>query len=51
MSALSDSDLQSLRSDLERRAKSIKEEVDLLMAQKLNEEGQEIARIKTLVTK
>jgi ankyrin repeat domain-containing protein 50 len=51
VSALSDSELKAYQSDLKTWANAIREEVNILMAQKINEEGHKTSKITTLITK
>src|SRR5947209_4493874 len=50
-SSLSDSDMKAYQSELEFWANSIKEEVNLLMGQKIEEEAQENSRFRALSSK
>src|SRR5215469_2463941 len=50
-STLSDSDLKTYQSQFDRWANMIKEDVTLLMAQKIEEEGQENSRLRALSKK
>ncbi|KAF1813213.1 hypothetical protein P152DRAFT_506869 [Eremomyces bilateralis CBS 781.70] len=50
VSALSDSDVRTDQSNLESWANTIKEEVNLLMAKKVHDDGHEITGIKALTT-
>src|SRR2546423_13129985 len=50
-STLSDSDIKSYQSELDLWANTIKEEVNLLMAKKINEEAQEDFRFRDLSSK